>query len=72
MSGTLVNSTMSSTPWCDGAVVAGDAGAVGHEHHRQLVEADVEVDLVDGPGEERRVDRDDRSEAAHGHAGRRR
>ena len=52
-----------------GAVVAGDAGAVEAEHHGQVVEADVEVDLVEGPGEERGVDGDDRAQAAHGHAG---
>ena len=60
---------MSSTPWCDGAVVAGDAGAVEAEHHGQAVEADVVGDLVDGPREERGVHGDDGAQAAHGHAG---
>ena len=46
MPGTLVSSAMSSTPWCDGAVVAGDAGAVEAEDDRLAVEADV----VDRPG----------------------
>ena len=55
-----------------GAVVAGDAGAVEAEHDGLAVQADVEVDLVEGPGEERRVDGDDRAQAAHGHAGGRR
>ena len=49
-------------------VVAGDTGPVDAEHHRQPVEPDVEVDLVDGAGEERRVDGDHRPEPAHGHA----
>ena len=52
-------------------VVAGDAGAVEAEHDRLAVQADVEVDLVEGPGEERGVDGDDGAQAAHGHAGRR-
>ena len=44
MPGTLVTAaTMSSTPWCDGAVVAGDAGPVEAEHDRLAVQADVEV-----------------------------
>ena len=40
------------------------------EQHRQVVLADVVDDLVEGPLEERRVDRDDRAPAAHGEAGR--
>ena len=60
---------MSRTPWWRGAVVAGDAGPVEAEHHRQAVEADVEVGLVEGPGEERGVHGDHRAQAAHGHAG---
>ena len=51
-------------------VVAGHAGAVDAEDDRQPVEADVVVELVPGPVEERRVDRDDRPEAADGHSGR--
>ena len=68
MPGIVRHSAMSSTPWCDGAVVAGDAGAVEGEHDRQAVQADVEVGLVEGPGEERRVHGDDRPQPAHGHA----
>ena len=60
---------MSSTPWCDWPVVAGDAGAVEAEHHGQAVQADVEDDLVERPGEERGVDGDDRAQPAHRHAG---
>ena len=51
------------------AVGAGDAGAVEREDHRQAVEGDVVDDLVPGPVEERRVDRDDRPQPAHRHAG---
>ena len=36
------------------------------------MQADIEVDLVDRPGEEGRVDGDERAEAAHCHAGCRR
>ena len=54
------------------AVVAGDAGAVEREHDRQAVQADVEVGLVEGAGEERRVQRDDRAQPAHRHARRHR
>ena len=36
------------------------------------MQADIEVDLVDRPGEEGRVDGDDRAEATHRHAGCRR
>jgi hypothetical protein len=52
-----------------GAVGAGDAGAVEAEDHREAVQRDVVDDLVPRPVEERRVDRDDRAEAAHRHAG---
>ncbi len=51
------------------AVVAGDAGPVEAEHDGLAVQADVEVGLVEGPGEERRVEGDDGSQAAHRHAG---
>ena len=51
-----------------GAVVPGDAGPVEREHDRQTVEADVEVGLVEGPAEERRINRDHRPQPAHGHA----
>ena len=46
-------------------VGAGDTGAVETEDHREAVQADIEVDLVDRPGEEGRVDGDERAEAAH-------
>jgi hypothetical protein len=54
-----------------GAVVAGDAGPVEAEEHRLAVEGDVEVDLVDGPGQEGRIDGDHRPQATHRHARRR-
>ena len=54
------------------AVGAGDAGAVETEDHGEAVQADIEVDLVDRPGEEGRVDGDERAEATHRHAGCRR
>ena len=54
------------------AVRAGDAGAVEAEHDRQTMEGDVVHDLVPRPVEERRVDRHDRTQAAHRHAGGRR
>ncbi len=60
---------MSRTPWWLAPVVAGDAGPVEHEGDGLVVEADVVHDLVDGPGEERRVEGDDRPQPAHGHAG---
>ena len=50
-------------------VGAGDTGAVETEDHREAVQADIEVDLVDRPGEEGRVDGDQRSQATHRHAG---
>ena len=69
MPGTLVTQHHVEHAVVRGAVVAGDAGPVEAEHHRLAVEADVVDDLVDGPGEERGVDRDDRAQAAHRHAG---
>jgi hypothetical protein len=56
-------------PWWLGPVVAGDAGAVEDEHDVLVVQADVEVGLVERAGEEGRVDRDDRQLAGVGHAG---
>ncbi len=53
-----------------GAVVAGDAGAVEDDHHRQAVKSDVEVGLVEGAAEEGRIDRHHRPHAGHGHPGR--
>ena len=49
-------------------VVAGDPGPVQGEHHRQAVQADVEVGLVERPAEERRVHRHHGPQPAHGHA----
>src|ERR1700685_3366428 len=53
------------------AVVSGNAGSVGDYDDGQSVQTDVEVPLVDGAGQEGRVDRDDRVETGHRHAGRR-
>ena len=53
-----------------GAVRAGDPGPVEHEGDRQPVQRHVHQHLVEGPVEERRVDRDDRVQAAHGQPGR--
>ena len=50
------------------AVVAGDAGAVDTEDDGHAVQPDVVDELVPRPTEERGVDRDDRAQAAHGHA----
>ena len=50
------------------AVVTGDAGAVEREDDGQAVHADVEVGLVEGTREERRVQRDHGSQPAHRHA----
>ena len=52
-----------------GTVVTGDAGPVEGEDDREAVEADVQVGLVEGPGEEGRVDGHHRAESGHGHAG---
>ena len=49
-------------------VIAGDPGPVGTDDDGQAVKPDVEVPLVDGSGEERRVDRDDRTQTAHRHS----
>ena len=43
------------------AVGAGDAGPIEGEDHRQAVQPDVEVGLVEGPAEERRVHGHDRA-----------
>ena len=51
------------------SVGTGDAGAVDAEHDRQAVHADVEVDLVEGSGQERGVHGDHGTQTAHGHAG---
>src|SRR5260370_37661316 len=51
------------------AVVPGDAGPVEGEDHRQSVEAHIEVGLVEGPAEERRIEGHDRPEPAHRHPG---
>ena len=52
-----------------GAVRTGDPGPVEHEGDRQLVHGHVHQHLVEGPVQERRVDRDDRVHAAHRQAG---
>ena len=52
-----------------GPVVTGDPGPVEGEDHRQAVEADIEVGLVEGPAEEGGVDGHHGAEAGHGHAG---
>ena len=53
-----------------GPVVAGDPGPIDAEHHRQPVQAHVEVHLVPRPVEEGRVDGHHRPQTGHGHAGR--
>ena len=55
---------MSHMPLCDGAVGAGDAGAVEHEGDAGPVQRAVHQQLVEGPVEERGVDRDDRVQPA--------
>ena len=50
------------------SVVARDAGTVEAEHDRFVVQTHVEVDLIERPSEEGRVDRHDGAEATHGHA----
>ena len=60
---------MSHMPLCEAPSVAGDAGPVEHDGHRQPVQRDVHQQLVERPVEERRVDRDDRVHAAHRQAG---
>jgi hypothetical protein len=52
-----------------GPVRSGDPGAVDAQHDGQVVEPDVQVDLVERPSQERRVDRHHRTQAPHGHAG---
>ena len=61
---------MSTTPWWLRSVGTGDAEQAVHaEHDRQTMQGDVVDDLVPGSVEERRVDGDDRTEAAHRHPG---
>ena len=55
-----------------GAVVAGDAGPVEHERDAAPVQGDVHQHLVEGPVEERRVQRHHRVQPGHGQAGGRR
>ena len=52
-----------------GTVVTGDPGPVEGEDHRQPVQPDVEVGLIEGPAEEGGVDGHHRAEPGHGHAG---
>ena len=54
------------------AVLADEPGPVDGDQHRLVVLADVVDRLVEGPLEERRVERDDRSHAAHREPGRER
>ena len=51
-----------------GPVVAGDAGTIEAEDHREAVERHVVDHLVPSPAEERAVERHDRTQAAHRHA----
>ena len=53
-------------------VLADEPGPVDREQHRLVVLADVVDRLVEGPLEERRVERDDRPHPAHREAGRER
>ncbi len=53
-----------------GAVGAGHAGTVDREDHLLAVQAHVVDRLVEGPGEERRVQRHDGSKPGHRHTGR--
>ena len=46
-------------------VGAGDPRTIDDEGHRQLVQRDVTGDLVERALQERRVDADDRTQAAH-------
>ena len=62
---------MSHMPLWDGAVVAGHAGPVEDERDAAPVQRDVHEHLVEGPVEERRVDRDHRVQPAHRQPGRR-
>jgi hypothetical protein len=52
-----------------GAVRTGDAGPVEHQGDREPVQRDVHQHLVEGPVEECRVDRHDRVQPGHRHAG---
>ncbi len=52
-----------------GAVVAGEAGAIHAEENRQLLQADIVHDGIEGALEERGVDGADGAEAARRHAG---
>ncbi len=71
MFGIARQSTMSRSPWWLGPSSPVMPGAVEDEDDGQVQEADVEVGLVEGPREERGVDRDDGFESAHRHARRR-
>ena len=51
------------------AIGAGDTGAVEDEGDARPVECAVHEDLVEGPVEEGRIDRDDRVQAGEGQAG---
>ena len=60
---------MSHMPLCEAPSVAGDPGPVEHDGDRLAVQRDVHQQLVEGPVEERRVDRDDRVQPGHRQAG---
>jgi hypothetical protein len=53
---------MSRIPWWLGPSSPGDPGTVEHDHDVLAVQPDVEVQLVEGAREERRVERDDGDE----------
>ena len=55
-----------------GAVVAGNSRPVQAEHHGQVVQADVQVGLVEGSAQERGVEGYHGAESTHGHPSRRR
>ena len=52
-----------------GAIVAGHARTIEAKEHRQVVQAHVQVHLVERPGEEGGVHGEDRPQPHHGHAG---
>ena len=60
---------MSYTPWWLGPSGPVMPARSMQNTTGQAVQGDVVDDLVPGPVEERRVDRDDRAQAAHRHAG---
>ena len=71
MLGIARHSAMSSRPWWLGPSSPVMPARSKTKTTGRFKQPDVEVGLVEGAREERRVDRDDRLEAAHGHARRR-